>query len=203
METQRHVADQRSRFEQVLFRLKTFVTGQKIAVPECFISYAWGNPEQERWVERSLAADLLKAGITVVLDRWESKRIGASLPRFVERVGECDRIIVVGTPTYRIKYENKEPMRAFVVAAEGDLIGTRMIDTEAAKESVLPILLEGTDKSALPRLLQGRVYADFRQSERYFDTAFDLILSLYEIQPQHPVAVELRESLGGTCFPVD
>lgn len=94
-------------------------------------------------------------------------------------------------------------MRAFVVAAEGDLIGTRMIDTEAAKESVLPILLEGTDKSALPRLLQGRVYADFRQSERYFDTAFDLILSLYEIQPQHPVAVELRESLGGTCFPVD
>ena len=88
VEAQRRAADQRSRFEQVLFRLKTYVTEQKIAAPECFISYAWGNPEHERWVEHSLATDLHKAGITVVLDRWENARIGASVPRFVERVGK-------------------------------------------------------------------------------------------------------------------
>ena len=50
-------------------------------------------------------------------------------------------MIVVGTPLYRKKYENEEPMGGFVVAAEGDLIGKRMIGTEAEKESVLPVLL--------------------------------------------------------------
>ena len=59
-------------------------------------------------------------------------------------------------------------MRGFVVAAEGDLIGKRMIGTEAKKESVLPVLLEGTEETAFPHLLHGRVYADFRKPETYF-----------------------------------
>jgi len=88
-------------------------------------------------------------------------------------------------------------MRGYVSAAEGDLIGKRMIGTEAQKESVLPVLLEGTEESAFPHLLHGRVYGNFRRSEAYFDKALDLILSLYEIQPRDPVAIELRESLRG------
>ena len=137
-EADRHAADQRSRFEQVLFRLKNYVMNKKIATPECFVSYAWGHPDHERWVEKSLATDLQKAGITVVLDRWENARIGASVPRFVERVAKSDYVIVVGTPLYRKEHDNAEPMRGFVVAAEGDLIGKRIIGTEAHKESVLP-----------------------------------------------------------------
>jgi small GTP-binding protein len=198
MEANRRAADQRSRLEQVLFRIKTYVTEQKLAVPECFISYAWGNSVHERWVEKSLATDLQKAGITVLLDRWENTRIGASVPRFMERVAKSERVIVVGTRLYRKKYENNEPMRGFVVAAEGDLIGKRMIGTEAQKESVLPVLLEGTEESAFPHLLQGRVYADFRNNEAYFDVVLDLLLSLYGIRPKEPVATELRESLKGS-----
>ena len=197
VEAQRRAADQRTRFEQAVFRWNSYVTEQKMAPPDCFISYAWGDPEQERWVEHSLAADLLKAGIAVVLDRWENRRIGASVPRFVERAGKCDRVIVVGTPLYRKKYENNEPMRGYVVAAEGDLIGKRMIGTEAAKEAVLPVLLEGTEETAFPILLQGRVYADFRKVETYFDTVFELILSVYRIPGRHAVAEELRGSLRG------
>jgi small GTP-binding protein len=197
VETNRRVADQRLRFEQVLFRLKSYVMDQDITPPECFISYAWGNSDQELWVERSLATDLQKAGITVVLDRWENARIGASIPRFVERIGKTDLVIVVGTPLYRKKYENNEPMRSFVVAAEGDIISNRMISTETEKESVFPVLLEGNNYSAFPILLQGRVYADFSKREAYFDEAFKLILSLYQISPQQPVSIELRELLGG------
>jgi small GTP-binding protein len=197
VEANRRAADQRSRFEQALFRFKNYVTEQKIAVPECFISYAWGIPEQERWVELRLATDLQKAGVTVVLDRWENARIGASVTRFVERVAETNRVIVVGTPLYRKKYDNKDTMQGFVVAAEGDLIGKRMMGAEMEKESVLPVLLEGTKESAFPPLLQGRVYADFRNSEAYFDKMFELLLSLFQIQPNHPVATELRESLVG------
>ncbi|MDQ1274981.1 MAG: hypothetical protein QG610_554, partial [Euryarchaeota archaeon] len=154
-------------------------------------------PDQELWVERSLAKDLQKAGIKVVLDQWENARIGASVPRFVERVGKTDRVLVVGTPLYRKKYDNNEPIGGFVVAAEGDLIGKRMIGTEADKESVLPVLLDGSDKSAFPIILQGRVYADFRKSEAYFDEVFKLLLSLYHIEFNDPVATELRESLAG------
>jgi small GTP-binding protein len=196
VEANRRAADHRSRFEQVLFRLKTYGTEKQITSPDCFISYAWGQPEHERWVEESLAADLQKAGIPVVLDRWENARVGASVPRFVERVGKSGRVIVVGTPLYRKKYDNDEPMRGFVVAAEGDLIGKRMIGAEAEKESVLPVLLDGTEESAFPHLLHGRVYADFRKSETYFDAALTLLLSLYEIRPTERVATELRTSLG-------
>ncbi len=131
-------------------------------------------------------------------NQWQNHaRIGASVPRFVDRVARSGRIIVVGTPIYRRKYDNAEPMRGFLVAAEGDLIGKRMIGTEAQKESVLPLLVEGTAESALPDLLQGRVYADFRDREGYFDVALGLLLSLYQIGPQEPVALEMRESLSG------
>jgi len=195
MEADRRTADERSRFEQVLFRLKTYVTEQKMSVPSCFISYAWGNADQERWVQYKLATDLQKAGIAVVLDRWENARIGANVPRFAERAGKCDRVIVVGTPLYRKKYENREPMRGFVAAAEGDLIGERMVGTEAEKYSVLPVLLEGDKKTSFPHLLHPRVFADFRKSQAYFETALTLLLSLYEMNPQEPVAIELHDLL--------
>jgi GTPase SAR1 family protein len=54
VETQRRVADLRTRFEQAIFRVQAYVKDQGIKVPEYFISYAWGDKEQERWVERSL-----------------------------------------------------------------------------------------------------------------------------------------------------
>jgi GTPase SAR1 family protein len=195
VEAQRRAADQRSRFEQAIFRWKSYVTEQKIAPPECFISYAWGNPEQERWVEHSLANDLLKAGVTVVLDRWENKRIGASVSRFVERAGKCDYVVVVGTPGYLAKYEGEGE---HVVAAEGDIIGTRIIKTKAGDETVLPVLLEGTEETALPILLHGRVYTDFRKAETYFEEVFNLILSIYRVPVRHAVAEELGDSLRGS-----
>ncbi len=45
-DTQRQVASRRSRFEQALFRLKTYVMQEGIPAPDCFISYAWGDERQ-------------------------------------------------------------------------------------------------------------------------------------------------------------
>jgi hypothetical protein len=148
-----------------MLRVNAYVTQEGIPAPSCFISYAWGDARHERWVEHELAKDLANAGITVLLDRWANARIGASVHRFVERIAGAERIIVVGTPLYRAKYDNDQPMGAFVVAAEGDLIGKRMIGSEADKESVLPVLLDGVSDSSFPPLLQGRVYADFRPAQ--------------------------------------
>lgn len=195
VESQRRAAEQRTRFEQAVFRVRSYVAEQKIAPPECFISYAWGVPEHERWVEKRLATDLQKAGIDVVLDRWHNAQIGASVARFVERIEKSDRIVMIGTPLYRRKYENQDTSTGYVVAAEVDLINNRLLGTEALKQSVLPLLLDGESTAALPPLLRGRVYADFREESAYFATAFDLVLSLYQLPPNHPAVADLRESL--------
>lgn len=197
VELQRQAAEQRTRFEQAVFHVRAYTAEQKITPPECFISYAWGVPEHERWVEKRLAADLQKAGIDVVLDRWHNAQIGASIARFVEQIERSDRIIVVGSPLYRRKYENKETSTGYVVAAEVDLIHNRLLGTELQKTSVLPLLLEGETVTSLPPLLQGRVYADFRDELAYFTTAFDLVLSLFQLPPHHPAVADLRESLRG------
>lgn len=192
---ERRVAAARTEFEQALFQLQAFVEQQGIKIPECFISYAWGKPEHEFWVEHSLATDLKKAGIRILLDRWDNARIGASVSRFVERIAAADRVLVVGTPKYREKYDNKVAMGGYVAAAEGDLIGKRMLGTEAQKETVLPLLLAGSPETSLPPLLNGRVYADFREATSYFLSMFDLILSLYEIRINHAAVVDIRASL--------
>ena len=195
VEVQRRSAEQRTRFEQAVFRVRAYVADQKIQPPECFLSYAWGVPEHERWVEKRLATDLQKAGIGVVLDRWHNAQIGASVARFVERIEKSDRIVMVGTPLYRRKYENKDTSTGYVVAAEVDLIANRLLGTETQKESVLPLLLAGEKTASLPPLLHGRVYADFRDEGAYFTVAFDLILDLYRIPHQDQAVADLRESL--------
>jgi hypothetical protein len=52
--------------------------------------------------------------------------------------------------------------------------------------------VEGSAETSFPPLLHGRVCADFRESHQYFGRLLDLLLSLYRIPPQHPLAVELR-----------
>jgi small GTP-binding protein len=192
---QHRSAEQRTRFEQAVFRVMAFVTEKKVKVPECFISYAWGVAEDERWVEKRLATDLQKAGIKVVLDRWHNAQIGADVPRFIARLEKVDRIITIGTPLYREKYENEDPNTGTVVAAEVGLINNRLLGTEAQKATVLPLLLLGEKGESLPPLLHGKVYGDFRNESTYFTKAFDLILDLYGIPHQHQAVADLRESL--------
>jgi len=195
---QQWFAARRSRFEQSVFQLSSYVESQKLHRASCFVSYAWGDKEHERWVERDLATDLRKAGINVILDRWENARVGASVPRFVEQIEKSDRIVVVGTPLYRKKYENKDTATGYVVAAEVDMISNRLLGTEAQKESVLPILLSGEKATSLPPLMHSRVFGDFRNERDYFNSVFALILSLYRVAVTDPVMARLRESIQET-----
>jgi len=196
VEVQCRAAEQRTRFEQAIYRVQIYVTEQKMEVPECFISYAWGVQDHERWVEKSLAQDLQKAGISVLLDRWHNPP-GSSVGRFVDRLEKCDRIIPVGTRLYRQKYENRGTEKGTVVAAECDQISVRMRGTEKQKRTVVPILCEADLSESLPPCLQDQVFCDFRQQEDYFIAAFGLILSLYGIAPNDPAVTDLRESLSG------
>ncbi|MEM7041722.1 MAG: toll/interleukin-1 receptor domain-containing protein [Pseudomonadota bacterium] len=195
--TQRRAADQRTLFEQAIFRVQAYVESKDIQPPDCFISYAWGEPEHERWVEKRLAQDLQKAGISVILDRWENSRVGSSISRFVERIEKVDRVITIGTPLYRKKYENKDSKTSYVVAGEIQLINDRLLGTEEQRQTILPLVLAGEKRNALPPLLHDKVHADFRNEETYFTTAFDLILDLYNIPHTDQAVADLREQLRG------
>jgi small GTP-binding protein len=184
-DSERRTADARTRFEEALFRLSQ----TRVETRTCFISYAWGVKAHQRWVER-FATDLDKSGISVVLDRWEA-RPGDRISRFIERAATADRVIVVGTPDYARKYESSSPMSPYVLGVEGDLIGGRLIRETG---NVFPVLLAGDERS-FPHLLRQRIYADFRDEERYFTTMLELLLALHDIAPRDRVATELRELL--------
>ena len=190
VERQTKIADDRTFYETGVARLKSLVRERKIA-PSCFISYAWGSGDHERWV-LTLATDLRNAGVDVLLDRWEQE-IGSSIPRFTVRGSQCDFIAVIGTPLYKEKYENRNEKKGSIVAAEMDLIDQRMTDTEERKKTVLPLLREGDEDISLPAYLVKRVHADFRRNEVYFSKLFELLMKLYGIPWSTPVLAEVDE----------
>lgn len=188
----------RTAFESALVRVKAVVRDENKAAPRCFVSYAWGKPEQERWV-RGLAIDLQNASVDVLLDRNDNAWIGSNVGRFISRVEDedVDFIAAVGTPLYLEKYKNQLSPDGSILASEVDLINLRMTSTEQRKDTVLPLLLEGDARKAFPPLLRGRVYADFREEADYFGALYDLILTLYRIPFGHPAVADLRDKLRG------
>jgi small GTP-binding protein len=189
----------RANFEASLVTLKRIASNKSKSAnpPQCFISYAWGVLKHERWVVR-LANDLRNAGIGVVLDQWDAGP-GSSISRFVSLIQGCEFIAVVGTPEYRRKYENEGTGEGHVVAAEFDLIGNRLLGTEAMKGSILPLLLSGNVEEALPPLLHGRVYVDFRQENRYFEQLLDAVIRMLGLPFDDTGIIELRESMRETA----
>jgi GTPase SAR1 family protein len=197
VETERTIAQARTSFEAALVRVKSIIRDRtpSPAPPRCFISYAHGDREQERWIA-SFATDLKNAAINVVFDAWDNPAIGVSIARFISRIDEVDFVIAVGTIAYRLKYDDElKPPAGSILAAEIDLINLRLTSTEAAKNTVLPVLLEGAPENAFPPLMQGRLYCDVRRPDHYYAGLFDLILTIHRIPFTHPAVSELRELL--------
>ncbi|UCC32765.1 MAG: toll/interleukin-1 receptor domain-containing protein [Phycisphaerales bacterium] len=160
--------------------------------PTCFISYAWGVPEHERWVVQ-LAKDMQNAGIDVLLDRWHNPP-GTSLTRFTDQILSSDYVVVVGTPKLREKYDTQasDP----VVAAELRLINTRLRQPTRYGPTVIPLLLAGDSPGVFTPQLQDVVCIPFLEDELYFVNLFDLIWRLYELPFDHPLLEDLRASMS-------
>ena len=93
--------------------------------PTCFISYAWGAPEHQRWVMQ-LAKDLRNADIDILLDRWNVVP-GSNLDRYIEQIMDTNFVIVVGTPSLLQKY--KSTTTDPVVKAELEMVNMRLRQT--------------------------------------------------------------------------
>lgn len=190
---ERAIALGRAAFEAAIVRIRDLVweKRQVRGGPTCFISYAWGNGKHQQWV-LGLALDLRKAGIDVWLDRWHNPP-GTSISQFAELILKAEFALVVGTPLLKEKYENTSANA--MVAEELRMINTRLRQRGKYGEKVIPLLLEGSAEMSLTPFLQDVVYVDFRQEQLYFYYLFGLIVRLYQIGFDHPVVVELQNSL--------
>lgn len=190
VDAQARQADRRSALHVALAQLRAYVAESQRPPRSCFLSYAWGDAAEEQWVERTLTADLEHAGIEVILDRKDA-RFGDNLARFVSRIAEADTVVVVGTPRYKAKYENKLSATGSVVAAEVDLINLRLLATEERKATVIPVLLSGSPSESFPPLVEGRIAAQFDGGD-YFVTVFDLALTILGIDFDEKGVSDLR-----------
>lgn len=189
-------ASRRTQFETALTTLKSYVRDTRAGhpPPSCFISYAWGDAVQERWVEGSLATDLRNAGIGVILDRWHAVP-ASSLTKFIEQVGTTDFVAIVGTPRLRRKYDAQQGDP--VVAAELKMIGNRLRKSTKSN-TVVPLLLEGDQETSFPPFAEDSIAIDFRNEDLYFERLFDLLLTLYRIPFGEPAMRDLRDTIHDT-----
>jgi hypothetical protein len=194
LDVQQSIAHRRTAFESALVRVKAMLRdrGEEEKSPTCFISYAWGVPEHERWVLQ-MAKDLRNADIDVLLDRWHSP-LGSNLDLFIERIISSDFVISVGTPKLREKYDTQKADP--VVAAELNLINLSIRQPTEYGDTVLPVLLGGTAKDSLIPQLQTLVNVDFRESVFYFSKLFDRIWRLFELPFDNPLLEELQVSMS-------
>ena len=189
------IADRRTEYEAAVSWIKGFRRERGGAtMPTCFLSYAWGDPHHERWIE-DLGDHLLQADITVILDRWHNTP-GTSISDFIKRINECDFVCAIGTPLYMAKERavNSDP----VAQAEVQLIQDRWMKRRAVPETVLPLIREGAPETSLPSLLRGSVFIDFRNDTNFSLGLFDLVLTIHRIPFDEPMARQNRAVIQGS-----
>lgn len=193
LDAQQAIAKRRTAFESALVRVKGLLRDSgKDQKPTCFISYAWGTPEHQRWVMQ-LAKDLRNAEIEVLLDRWNVVP-GSNLDRYIEQIMDTNFVVVVGTPSLLQKYNSTatDP----VLKAELEMVNMRLRQTNKYGHTILPVLLDGDVNTSFPPQAQKLIYVDFKQTDQYFVQLFDMIWRLFNLPFDHPMLEELRASMS-------
>lgn len=107
--------------------------------------------------------------------------------------GSADKQVYV----WNEKYENKLAPGGSKLAAEFDIISQRLMGTEEEKRTVLPLILEGTERESLPAPLRNRICGFFQESSGYFDGLLDLIVPMLRVPADGPLVAELKRALLG------
>lgn len=128
--------------------------------PVVFISYSWDSEDHKEWVAK-LAKDLCENGIYVLLDQYLED--GTMLPLFMEYgIERADRIIVVGTESYKAKGRAIGTGASF----EDCIISSEMLHNIGTKKFI-PCLRQGEFSLSFPILLSSMKGHDFKKEENY------------------------------------
>lgn len=137
--------------------VKDYMQSKKVV----FISYSWETEEHNDWVHK-LAADLSEE-FEIVID--QELPLGLELTSFMETsVASSDKVIIITTPTYKKKADNRERG----VGYETSLITDELV-TSQNQIKFIPLIKSGSKETSYPRYLGSRKGLDMTDDIRYQD----------------------------------
>lgn len=126
-----------------------------------FISYSWESEEHKEWVHK-LAADLSEE-FEIKID--QELPLGLELTRFMESsIASSDKVLIIVTPTYKIKADNRERG----VGYETSLITDELV-TSQNQIKFIPLIRYGSKETSYPRYLGSIKGLDMTDDAKYQD----------------------------------
>ena len=150
---------------------------KEVEHPKVFISYAWSTDEYKEKV-RSLASDLMRDGIDVLLDVWDLHE-GNDTYAYMETCVRDDTItnvLILLDPIYKDKADNREGG----VGVETQIISPELYN-DVKQEKFIPIIFErgGNGEICKPVYLKGALHFDLSLEDSYNKEYIRLVRYLY------------------------
>lgn len=142
--------------------------------PIIFISYSWDSEDHKNWV-RKLADRLISDGIQVILDQYDLN-ISESIVQFTEiSLKKCDKIIMIFTPNYVSKAENRKGGVGF----EYSIISQEMYEKQSKQQRIIPVLRGNDAVNSIPSYIRQFIYVDFNDELRFEINYENLVRHIY------------------------
>lgn len=137
-----------------------------------FISYSWDNDDHKSWVLRFSNA-LVEYGIYVLLDQYLTP--GYSLTLFMNRgIERADKVIIVGTPTYKQKSQNYTSGGAVY---EDSIIQSSLMQN-IVQTKFIPLLRKGSFEKSFPSLISTRIGFDLKDDSHFESIVKEVVKSI-------------------------
>ena len=143
-------------------------------IPKVFISYSWDNETHQEWVLK-LAKKLCENGVDVFFDKYDL-RAGRDMNHFMENsVRESDRVLLIMTPNYKVKAENRKGG----VGNEVSMIRAEKFNCQET-EKFIPIVRLGNREECTPLFAKSLVDIDMSIEDDFENSFEELLRTIYE-----------------------
>jgi len=134
-----------------------------------FISYSWDSEEHKEWV-LLLSKYLIENGVDVILDQYDLE-VGADMTYFMEKSMTADKIVMILTPNYKLKADNRKDGVGF----EYSMLSAEYYNSQSEKSKIIPVIRTGDQENSCPTYVKTRVFHDMREDDKYDSKLFELI----------------------------
>jgi hypothetical protein len=155
-------------------------------VPRVFVSYSWDDDAHKAWILDFATRLQGESGIQVILDRWHLHPGQERLHFMEQAVSTSDFVIVVATPNYKYRADN----RLGGVGYESGAISAELADSFTI-DKFIPVLRNGSFQDSTPIYLKGRVGVDL-SGEPYKESEYEQLIRTIYGEPFRPPALGKR-----------
>jgi hypothetical protein len=148
--------------------------------PRALLSYSWEVPEHKRWVTELAERLQGVSGVEIIFDLWRPNPGDDKLHFMEQAVAKSDFVIVVCTPTYAERANNREGG----VGYESMDITSELAEHIRANKFI-PVLRKGSWTSSLPTYLKSRIGVNL-SDEPYSEDEYERLLRVLHGEPVQP-----------------